>query len=381
MTPPRGRYDVVVAGGGPAGCAAAIALARTGHTVLLADTGTRTPKVGEHLVSVAGLLLDDLGIKERVLGSGHRPCHATLSAWGTPDLHATDALRDPYGHGWHLDRTLFDRRLRTEARTAGAHVTERTAVRTPLRTPEGWRLVLRHAEGEDTVRCDWLIDATGRTAALATRRGARRHTLDGLTATCLTLDAAPDSVDGCSLVEAATDGWWYTALLPDNRRLVVHFTDADLPGAAGTTEQWYEQMLATAHLRDRILSHSPTAGSAPRRAPAHSARLDRAWGDGWIAAGDAAAAFDPLSSQGILTALTTGLAAAQALDAHLRGDPTALTRYGQQVDAAYTAYLHNHRIAYRQETRWADHPFWARRHLVGRLTDRPNKQPLQGVPA
>ncbi|WP_369688936.1 tryptophan 7-halogenase [Streptomyces sp. Wb2n-11] len=128
---------------------------------------------------------------------------------------------------------------------------------------------------------------------------------------------------------------------------------------------------------DRILSHPPAAG-APRRAPAHSARLDRAWGDGWIAAGDAAAAFDPLSSQGILTALTTGLAAAQALDAHLRGDPATLTRYGQQVDAAY---LHNHRIAYRQETRWAGHPFWARRHPVGRLTDRPNKQPLQGVPA
>ena len=65
----------------------------------------------------------------------------------------------------------------------------------------------------------------------------------------------------------------------------------------------------------------------PRGADAGSARLDRFVGDGWVAAGDAALSFDPLSSQGMLTALYTGMKAGQALSAHLAGDGGALEAY------------------------------------------------------
>ena len=101
----------------------------------------------------------------------------------------------------------------------------------------------------------------------------------------------------------------------------------------------------------------PLLGAGPpvevRLVNAATSRLDRPVGDGWVATGDAAAAFDPLSSQGILTAVLMGREAATALD-----DPAGYeARYGEIV-----AHFEVERLAtYRREERWPAAPFWARR--------------------
>jgi flavin-dependent dehydrogenase len=86
-------------------------------------------------------------------------------------------------------------------------------------------------------------------------------------------------------------------------------------------------------------------------------------GDGWLAVGDAAFSFDPLSSQGILTALYSGMKAGEALVEHLSGNPDALANYDHRLAAIYNAYLRNRSMYYMLEARWAERPFWRRRRV------------------
>ncbi|MFD5297946.1 FAD-dependent monooxygenase [Streptomyces mutabilis] len=359
-----GCYDVVVAGGGPAGAAAAITLARAGRSVLLADAGAGPPKTGESLVPAARLLLGDLGIDVRVLDADHRLCHANLSAWGSGRLHRLSFLDDPHGHGWHLHRPAFDRLLRRRARDQGAHVVENVTVTHPTAHPAGgWEVATRTGAATGTARCRWLIDATGRRAALAARYGARRVTYDRLIAVHLRLTPGETDAEEASLVEAVPDGWWHTAPHNPAHRLLTYFTDSDLvPAAPVAPRTLLDLLAATRHTAMRAQDRPPLPGAVPRRCAASTTRLHPVAGDHWIAAGDAAVTYDPLSSQGLLTALYSGLSAGRAVDAHLRGDPDALTSYATGLRDTFRAYAHAHREIHRSETRWPDHTFWQRRH-------------------
>jgi len=86
-------------------------------------------------------------------------------------------------------------------------------------------------------------------------------------------------------------------------------------------------------------------------------------GMGWFAAGDAAVHFDPLAAQGLLNAMFTGLASAEAADRMLSGeDPTE--GYCDLIDGIWNAYRSHRDFWYRQECRWVDAPFWARRRIA-----------------
>jgi flavin-dependent dehydrogenase len=102
----------------------------------------------------------------------------------------------------------------------------------------------------------------------------------------------------------------------------------------------------------------------PRVRAAGSGRLEPAAGDGWLAVGDAAAAFDPLASHGIGAALEGGLRAAAAIRARSDGDRAALAAYAEHTRRAHARYQRLWLDYYAQERRWPDAPFWRRRHVA-----------------
>jgi len=354
-----------VAGGGPAGAAAALALARGGRDVLLVDDRPRGAfRIGEALAPAALPLLRDLGVLARVAEDVHLPRHGNLASWGSAGLHASDFIFDPNGHGFSLDRARFDASLRDAAREAGARVHAGARVASAERDGDGWRVVLRAPEGVQDVSCEWLVDATGRSSALARQHGAVRVHADRLVAFNARFTAAREGDrDTRTMVESAPGGWWYTALVPGGERVVAWLTDADLADrAALLTEEGFAAAVAESrHVSAALRAYDYFISQRPRGADAGSSRLDRFAGDGWIAAGDSALAFDPLSSQGILTALYTGLRAGQALHAHLGGDAGALAAYAERLEEIHRAYEENRAVFYGYEARWADLPFWRRR--------------------
>ena len=115
-------------------------------------------------------------------------------------------------------------------------------------------------------------------------------------------------------------------------------------------------------LSDLCNRHAYGPVGSARTVDASTGSLERWVGEEWLAVADAGFYFDPLSSQGITTALHTGIMAAKAIDAALNGSRERVRDYGAHVNAIRVAYRRHRRTYYRTEQRWPLSQFWRRTH-------------------
>lgn len=351
------ELTVAIVGAGPAGCAAALTLRRylPELTVVLISMPRRSgPAEGETLSPGVLPLLDYLGIREDFLRTGQLPAGGTASAWGSEQVFERNYLFTGRGSGWHLDRARFDAWLLARARAAGAEcVSGRVLPGSAARQEGRWRIEI---EGGETIVAPFLVDATGRSAQIVRRHGSPPNRHDALVAAIRWYlhDERERSGTG-ALVESVADGWWYSATLPGQRAVAMFLTDSDLrPQSA-----WEDRLACTRPTRARLEFWRPTGETALRAANSQSSPM--VTGDGWVAAGDSAAAFDPISSLGIGFSLRSGMEAARVAAAAIGQDDAPAAAYAASMSRIYADYRARLRDIYRRERRWPQAPFWARR--------------------
>jgi len=350
-------FDVAVVGAGAAGAAAATTLAPSASVVLIDGVEMPGWRIGETLPGAARRVLAAIGAWERFAAAGHGPAPLKVSRWGSDATIELDAFRDPDGVGWRLDRGRFEADLRADAVARGAVLIAPARATQLTRTGETWTLSL---DGGTTIAARRIVDAGGRRSRLLRPFGQRRVTMDRLACAYQTVPQRGDA-DPSTYTQSTPEGWWYTAALPNGRRIVAFHGDSDQPAFRRVLHDGpLAAALRVPGLAEAVGTVETAQASPPAACAANSAAASAA-GPGWLAAGDCAIALDPLSSQGLFNALVTGMEAAEATLALLDGDETAMAAHAARIGRIWTAYASHHTTYYGMERRWPTAPFWSRR--------------------
>ncbi|MEZ5240307.1 MAG: geranylgeranyl reductase family protein [Microthrixaceae bacterium] len=348
MEPAEEQIDVAVIGAGPAGTAAAITLARAGIDVTVFDKATfpRDKTCGDGLTTLALRQLEQLGLDP-----------ADVASW----IDVTDCfVTSPSGVSIHLPlppasdgrfaavttRLDLDAALVDLARKEGATVVEGAGL-TAARE-ESNAVVLRiGADGADEreVRARWVVAADGMWSPTRRALGLAEPGYRG------EWHAFRQYVGNVG-ERAATElhvmfeadivpGYFWSFPLPGRRANIGFGIQRGGKVPVGDMGPLWEDLLARPHIRD-LLGPDVTP-EAPHRAWPIPARVDTAVTSTprVLFTGDAVAACDVMTGEGIGQALLTGVRAAESIrDRAVIGD--VATHYHRTVTEELVA---DHRMS------------------------------------
>ena len=339
---PAPEHDVIIVGGGPAGSAAAIVLARAGHRVLVVEARPMPrPKTCAGAISPPALaLLEHLGFAS--FADHPRVDRIRIVA----DRRTIERPWPAAAHGIVVRRERFDQQLLDHARACGAAVLEGHEARSPIierGLVHGVQVAVAGGELQ-SIHARYVIVADGANSrfgrTLGTWRDRRRPYATAIHATWPSELHLSDAIE---IVPALTH--------PDGHRLsgygwVFPAGDGSVDigvGVLSTTEGF--RSINTSHLLEAFLGSVATRwrlSSLEALSPALSGRIPLGGSVGPIASpttlvvGDAAGVANAISGSGIDTALATGAIAASVVAAALaHDDPTVLQEYPRRVARAF----------------------------------------------
>jgi flavin-dependent dehydrogenase len=256
--------------------------------------------------------------------------------------------------GWRLNRTAFEQSLENVAVSLGI---ERQVgfVRVVHRSLDGrWQI---ETDNGCSIKADWIVDATGRSAFIGRKQMAKICTGTKLIALWSIGKTADSDFTSRTLIESHRDGWWYAAYLPEGRPIAIFHTSPELAKELKIPASWVN-LLRNSLLISKQVPAELFIGKKLRATNATPGQLDPCFGDGWVACGDAALSFDPIASHGIFNALTTGSMVADAL---IQGDECSMVLYQQRLTELGKIVEQRRSIYYDSASIFYRSPFWLNR--------------------
>ncbi len=344
-------YDVIVIGGGPAGCTAAALLAEKGRRVIVLEK-EKFPRyhIGESLMPYCWFSLQRLGLLEEMEKIAFTKKHSVQFV--TPDGRQSQPFYffqhydHPSSTTWQVERADFDLMLMENARKKGAEIFEETKVLRVLKDDSG-RVIGVEAmpmEGGEKfeVFAPITIDCSGRAQVATAHDGWRVKDpqLNKMSVWTYYRNAKRDpgiDAGNTTVAYVADRGWfWYIPLRGDivSVGIVAEkdylFSETKDPAAIIAREVeknvWIKEHLAKGEQFGEYWVTSE-----------FSYRSKFCAGDGLVLAGDAFAFLDPVFSSGVFLAMKTGELVADAIDDALDDGDTSAGRfdaYGEEVCAA-----------------------------------------------
>lgn len=360
------KTDILIIGGGIAGCIAAISLIDSYHVTLIDKLSEPKDRIGESLAPATDRILKELNLLDGMdnpSSSMFRPNLGMQSYWGSDQLHVVDHLRNPDGFVKSIDRRAFESYLRKSAEERGVNCIWGSILHSSAYEASRWNVQIKSNNESaqfEHLSADFVIDASGRQSHFARSLGIKRLVEDKLIACWITLPNTQENT--MSTISASANGWWYSSVVPDNKRIVAFHTDSDLisMGELKTTESFLQLAKGNNQISQLLKGHEDTIEFQGTVA-ANSTKLEQVAGQNWTALGDAAVSFDPLSSQGMFNAMASAMQL-KNLILHFGFTEELPKNYTHQVDQIWLHYIKHKRIFYEAETRWETSEFWKRRH-------------------
>ncbi len=331
------KFDVAIAGAGPAGSSAAIRLALAGLRVVLIEQKTfpRHKLCGEFISPECLVHFKELGVNlEPFVGSRiERTIFFTRS--GRELAVPTSWLNNNATPALGLSRSAMDKALIDRAREVGVDVREGTQVRS-LVLAEGRAagLVTREDKQERTVGAVLVLDARGRARPLigdagsaprAARQVAFKAHLDRVATDRSTCEmfVYNGGYGGCLPVE---NGLHNLCFIASAAAIVGHGSDPDrYMRVVLMKNRRAAKVLAEARVVGDWLA-VPVQGLGPR---------DPSPAPGMLSIGDAAGFIDPFTGSGILLSLQSGALAADTIAERLPRLEALETVYRRRYEGAF----------------------------------------------
>ena len=317
------NWDVIVIGGGPAGATAAATLRQAGRTVLVLEKA-KFPRfhIGESLLPYNRAIFDELGVWPKIQAAGFMVKRGAQFWMGDGSMRTrldfSKGSFTEFPESIQVERAKFDDILLRHAEELGAEVQEEAIVTEHRVEKERVTVKYRAKDGGDhEVQAAFLMDASGLGNFTANKEGLRDyypgHKKIAIFGHYSGVQMSEGAEKGDILIIRRENSWFWMIPLEDNKTSVGLVLDqADFKALQKEPQQVFDEaVLNTRAVQERMINAQVITQGHVLTDFSYTNR--KLVSDRLVRVGDASGFIDPIFSSGVMLAMSSAQAGAQAV--------------------------------------------------------------------